>query len=69
MIVCAGTGCAYRVPIIYTEAMLNSVRLVMAMATGTFEAENADEELKGLEAAAVQMEHLLAEKASHSFAQ
>lgn len=49
-------------PIIYTEAMLDSVRLVMAMATGTFEAENADDELKGLEAAAVQMEHLLAEK-------
>ena len=41
MIVCAGTGCAYRVPIIYTEAMLNSVRLVMARATGTFEAENS----------------------------
>ena len=62
VIVCAGTGCAYRMPIIYTEAMLDSLRLVMAMATGTFEAENADEELKGLEAAAVQMEHLLAEK-------
>ena len=62
VIACAGTGCAYRVPIIYTEAMLDSVRLVMAMATGTVVAENADEELKGLEAAAVQMEHLLAEK-------
>ena len=62
MIACTGTGCAYRVPIIYTEAMLDSVRLVMAMATGTFGAENAEVELKGLEAAAVQMEYLLARK-------
>jgi hypothetical protein len=62
VIACAGTGCAYRVPIIYTEAMLDSVRLVMAMATGAFRVENADVELKGLEAAAVQMEHLLARK-------
>ena len=62
VIACTGTGCAYRVPIIYTEAMLDSVRLVMAMATGTLRAENADEEIKGLEAAAVQMEHLLATK-------
>ena len=42
MIACTGTGCAYRVPIIYTEAMLDGVRLVMAMATGTFGAENAE---------------------------
>ena len=62
VIACVGTGCAYRVPIIYTEAMLDSVRLVMAMTTGTLGAENADEEIKGLEAAAVQMEHLLATK-------
>jgi hypothetical protein len=62
MIACAGTGCAYRVPIIYTEAMLDSVRLVMAMAIGKLEVETADEEIKGLEAAAVQMEHLLATK-------
>jgi hypothetical protein len=62
VIACAGTGCAYRVPIIYTEAMLDSVRLVMAMATGKLGAENADDEIKGLEAAAVQMEHLLATK-------
>jgi hypothetical protein len=59
---CTGTGCAYRVPIIYTEAMLDSVRLVMAMAMGKLEAESADEEIKGLQAAAVQMEHLLATK-------
>ena len=62
VIACTGTGCAYRVPIIYTEAMLESVRLVMAMATGSPGAGNADEELKGLEAAAVQMEHMLATK-------
>jgi hypothetical protein len=62
VIACTGTGCAFRVPIIYTEAMLDSVRLVMAMATGKLGAENADEEIRGLEAAAVQMEHLLATK-------
>lgn len=62
VIACTGTGCAFRVPIIYTEAMLDSVRLVMAMATGKPGAENADEEIKALEAAAVQMEHLLATK-------
>jgi hypothetical protein len=62
VIACAGTGCTYRVPIIYTEAMLDSVRLVMAMATGKLGAETADEEIKGLEAAAVQMEYLLATK-------
>ena len=62
VIACTGTGCAFRVPIIYTEAMLDSVRLVMAMATGKLGAENADEEIKGLEAAAFQMEHLLATK-------
>ena len=64
VIACTGTGCAFRVPIIYTEAMLDSVRLVMAMATGKLGAENADEEIKGLEAAAFQMEHLLATKLS-----
>jgi hypothetical protein len=62
VIACTGTGCAFRVPIIYTEAMLDSVRLVMAMAMGKFEAESADEEIKGLEAAAVQMEHLFGTK-------
>jgi hypothetical protein len=62
VIACTGTGCAYRVPIIYTDAMLDSVRLVMTMTTGTFVAANAAVELKGLEAAAVQMEYLLAQK-------
>jgi hypothetical protein len=62
VIACTGTGCAYRVPIIYTEAMLDSVRLVMAMATGKLEPESPEEEIRGLEAAAVQMEHLLAAK-------
>ena len=62
VIACTGTGCAFRVPIIYTEAMLESVRLAMAMATGNFGAETADEEIKGVEAAAFQMEHLLAAK-------
>jgi hypothetical protein len=62
VIACTGTGCAFRVPIIYTEAMLDSVRMAMAMATGKLGTENADEEIKGLEAAAFQMEHLLAAK-------
>jgi hypothetical protein len=62
VIACAGTGCAYRVPIIYSEAMLDSVRLVMATAMGNVTAENAAQEAEGLEAAAVQMEHLLAAK-------
>jgi hypothetical protein len=64
VIACTGTGCAFRVPIIYTEAMLEGVRLVMAMTTGKLGAENADEEIKGLEAAAFQLEHLLAAKLS-----
>jgi hypothetical protein len=42
--------------------MLDSVRLVMAMAAGKLGAQTADEEIRGLEAAAVQMEHLLATK-------
>ena len=62
VIACAGTGCAYRVPIIYTEAMLDSVRLGMAMATGNALPENGAQEIKALEAAAVQMEHLFAAK-------
>jgi hypothetical protein len=64
VIACVGTGCAFRIPIIYTEHMLESVRLVMAMAIGSLDAENAEQELKGLEAAAAQMEHLLAAKLS-----
>jgi len=36
----------------------------MAMTTGKLGAENADEEIKGLEAVAFQLEHLLAAKLS-----
>jgi hypothetical protein len=60
VIACTGTGCAFRVPIIYTEAMLNSVRQAMAQTIGKPGADGPDEEIKGLEAAAVRMEQLLA---------
>ena len=62
VIACAGTGCAYRLPIIYTEKMLASVRLAMAVAMGDVVARDADAEIRGLEAAAAQMEKLLAAK-------
>gem|GEM_PF-4428310 len=62
VIACTGTGCAYRVPVIYTDAMLESVRLAMATAMGDVEARDADAEIRGLEAAAFQMEKLLAAK-------
>jgi len=62
VIACAGTGCAYRVPIIYTPAMLDSVRLAMASAMGDVVARDAEAEIRGLEAAAAQMEKLLAAK-------
>lgn len=60
VIACTGTGCAFRIPIIYTEAMLRSVKQTMAEAMGKHEARGPDEEIKGLEAAAVRMEQLLA---------
>jgi len=62
VIACAGTGCAYRVPVIYTDAMLDAVRLAMATAMGDVEARDAEAEIRGLEAAAFQMEKLLAAK-------
>ncbi len=60
VIACAGTGCAFRVPIIYTEAMLASVQQAMAWSMGKPRADLPEEETKGLEAAAVRMEQLLA---------
>lgn len=46
--------------IIYTEAMLRSVEQTMAEAMGKPKAKGPDEEIKGLEAAVVRMEQLLA---------
>jgi hypothetical protein len=62
VLACAGTGCAYRLPVIYTDAMLDSVRLAMATAMGDVVARDAEAEIRGLEAAAAQMEKLLAAK-------
>ena len=56
MMVCTGTGCQYRIPVIWTKPMLDQVAATMGSAMARCDPQSAKCELKGLQRAMTIME-------------
>jgi hypothetical protein len=56
MMVCTGTGCQYRIPVIWTKPMLDQVASTMGSAMAGCDPQSATCELKGLQRAMTIME-------------
>lgn len=56
MMVCTGTGCQYRIPVIWTKPMLDRVAVTMGSAMARCDPQSAKCEIKGLQRAMTIME-------------
>jgi hypothetical protein len=56
MMVCTGTGCQYRIPVIWTRSMLDQVAATMGSAMARCDSQSARCELRGLQRAMALME-------------
>lgn len=62
MTVCTGTGCQYRIPVIWTQPMLDRVAAEMGTVMASCDPQSAECELKGVERAMTIMEAQFREK-------
>jgi hypothetical protein len=62
MTVCTGTGCQYRIPVIWTQPMLDRVAAEMSRVMASCNPQSAECELKGVERAMTIMEAQFREK-------
>ena len=62
MTVCTGTGCQYRIPVIWTQPMLDRVAVEMGRVMASCDPQSAECELEGVERAMTIMEAQFREK-------